>query len=116
MQKSIQAATQTKITVIRLERNKEKEKNSLFMFKCAKSECLNLKRQDLWTPSLVSVWSFVHLQQTKLECAVGVNVAPWCSDRRRGQSAGQGCSRLSHTGMVGIISTTGRRISVKKRI
>jgi hypothetical protein len=84
MQKSIQAATQTTITVIRLERKKEKEKILSFIFKCAKSECLNLKRQDLWTPSLVSVWSFVHLQQTKLECAVGVNVALWRSDRRKG--------------------------------
>jgi hypothetical protein len=62
------------------------------MFVCTKSESLNLKRQDLWTPSLVSVWSFVHLQQTKLECAVGVNVAVWRSYRRRGQSAGKGRS------------------------
>ena len=82
----------------------------------AKPESLNLKTQNLWTPTLVSVRSFVHLQQTELECARGVNEAVWRIDRWRGQSAGQGHSRLSYIGVVGVIATTGHRMFVKERI
>jgi len=81
---------------------------------CAKPESLNLEKQKLWTPTLVSERSFVHLKQTELECARGVNEAVWRIDRRRGQSAGQGHSHLSYIGVVGVIATTGQRMFVKK--
>jgi hypothetical protein len=83
---------------------------------CAKPESLNLKTQNLWTPPLVCLWSFVHLQPMELQCAVGVNEAVWRTDRRKGQSAGQGRSRLSYIGVVGVIATTEQRIFLKKRI
>jgi len=66
-------------------RKKERKKDIIsFIFVRAKPQSLNLKTENLWTPPLCLVWSFVHLPPTELECAVGVNEAVWHSDRRRG--------------------------------
>jgi hypothetical protein len=113
-----QAATETTITVICLERKKEKRRKETYALfyirvcKAGKFELKNTKPAD----STSCLCPFVHLQPAELQCAVGVNVAVWRTDRRRGQSAGQGRSSLSYVGMVGVIATTGQRIFVKKLI